>query len=298
MSLTKTEIIRAAGKKFMTAGKSFRMHHDGCPARSPSSGKDPEMVVTRSDGGFVWFCHRCHASGKIWDETLSPSETREKLDQLSLKPEDFKATENPSLPSDFRPINHSMVPDNALKWIWSAGISQKIAMVYGLGWSDKYQRVIIPVIDDGKLVGWVGREVKYEKKEERKAAGCAKYINRKPAGTDRMYFIAGRENLSKHTIILVEDVLSAIKIHEATGLPAMALLTTSFDDDLMNSLRAFRVYLWLDGNMLARSVNTVSRLRSLGLHAHHVHTPKDPKEYSYEEIFTQLESAYDRANRE
>jgi hypothetical protein len=149
---------------------------------------------------------------------------------------------------------------------------------------------------EGDLHGWVGREVKYEDKKEREAAGCAKYINRKPEGSDRMYFVAGTEDLDKHFLVLVEDVLSAIKIHESTGLSAMALLTTSFDDDLMNRLRPFRVYLWLDGNMLAHSVKTVSRMRSLGIVAHHIHTPKDPKEYSHEEIFTQLESAYEKAS--
>ncbi|MHC4647606.1 MAG: hypothetical protein ACYTBJ_19240, partial [Planctomycetota bacterium] len=203
MSLTNDEIIRAAGSRFMTQGQSFRMHHDDCPALSDSSDTSrPPMVVTRSTNGFVAWCHRCKTSFKVWDDNLSPSQTLAKLDKLMLKPEDFKATDKPALPADYIPMNHSLVPNDALKWIWEVGINLKTAMEYKLGWSGKYQRVIIPVYTrEGDLHGWVGREVKYEDKKEREAAGCAKYINRKPEGSDRMYFVAGTEDLDKHFLV-------------------------------------------------------------------------------------------------
>jgi hypothetical protein len=289
MSLTSEEIIREAGTRFMTTGDTFRLHHQECPERTKSSGTDPEMVVTRSNDGFVWFCHRCKQHDKIYDRGLTPSQTSERIKAMQRVPVgDFKANEKPALPSDFIPIRHGLVPDKAQKWIWSAGIPMARAEDCGFGWSKAYQRVIIPVVSGGELKGWVGREVEYEDKKERDAAGVAKYITRKGSDRDRIYFIAGEEALRNNMVILVEDALSAIKIFEATGITAMALLTTSVDDNLLRWLRHRETWLWLDGNMLAHSVKLVARMRSLGIKAHHISTPRDPKEHSAEEIRDEL----------
>ena len=48
------------------------------------------------------------------------------------------------------------------------------------------------------------------------------------------------------TVVVCEDCLSAIRVHESTGYCCLALLNTDVGEDLMRWLRGRKVYLWLD----------------------------------------------------
>ena len=287
MHKLKETILKAVDGKFLQ-GDSFRMRHDFDGDKvCTSKDKAPAMTVTRISNGWVYHCHRCHTSGHIGDVGLNPVQTRARMDTLKNIPVN-KVTENVTLPLDFEQmtgLDHCPVPYDAYHWFWKYSITNEEVVKFNCGWSARYNRVIIPLYEyadwgeekcDRKLVGWVGREVECQSKEERTRKGIVKYLTRAKKGGRRFFTAPGEAD----KVVIVEDAISAIKVNLATGYTAIALLNTSVSTDMMRTLRGKTSYLWLDGDMLANSVQTVNRMRTLGLNAKHVHTPKDPKDYN------------------
>jgi hypothetical protein len=221
----------------------------------------------------------------IWDEALNPKQTSARI-RAKQGPIN-KITEQVGLPLDFEPMTGEAtdtVPYEAWHWFWKYNIKEEDLVKYNIGWSDRYKRVIIPLYvyahvgEDiaRKLVGWVGREVEYKSKEERRAKGVPKYRTRAKKGKRRYFVCPGRPD----TVVVCEDAISAIRVNIATNFSTVALLNTTVSDDLMRWFRGKTIYLWLDGDMLASSMKQVQRMRGLGLNAKHIHTPKDPKAYN------------------
>jgi len=271
-----------------THGDSFRICHtemvDG-KVCTPSS-EPPAMTVTRISGGWVFHCHRCHTSGAIYDDRLNPTQTKARVDALK-NPVHHKVLADITLPVDFVPMTGGedcSVPYHAWHWFWKYNLTNDEIAKFYCGWSENYNRVIVPLYEYAylgediakKLVGWVGREVECTSKEERKRKGITKYLTRAKKGQRRYFVAPGRED----KVVICEDAISAMKVNLATGYMGIALLNTSVNTDLIRWLRGRTIYLWLDGDMLANSVKTVARMRSLGLDTRNIHTPKDPKCYN------------------
>ena len=293
-------ILEAVGRRYKKNGDAFRMRHettfDGTVC-TPQT-KDPAMVVTRLKDGWVYNCHRCHLTGFVGDTALSPRQTKQKIDGNRKAKEDFLAgrgdpTAKVTMPFDAKLMTghdpaETGIPYEAYHWLWKSMVTEDSIQRWGVCWSEGYNRVIIPVykyaeFGDGlckKLVGWVGREVMHNSKEAREKAGAAKYLTKKQAGENRVYFMCPGMDKEMNDIIVVEDCLSAIRVNDATGQTTLALLTTSIDDNLMRWFRGHNIYLWLDADALAKSIGYVQRMRALGISAHHMHTPKDPKAYN------------------
>jgi hypothetical protein len=276
------KVILDAVDSRMLQGDTFKIRHDEC---TPPE-KDPAMSVTRVSNGWIYHCHRCHKSGIVNSESLDPSATRARVNAVKAGPKN-RITTNIVLPMDFEPMtdsDSSPVPYEAWHWFWKYGLTSADIEKYNCGWSANYKRVIIPLYEYAyvgdelahKLVGWIGREVQCATKEERRSKGIIKYITQSKKGR-RRYFQAPGE-MGK--VVICEDAISAMNINLALGYTVIALLNTAVSNDLLRWCRGKKVYLWLDGDMLAHSVNTVNRMRSLGLDAKNIHTPKDPKEYN------------------
>ena len=90
------------------------------------------------------------------------------------------------------------------------------------------------------------------------------------------------------TLLVVEDVLSAIKIarlrHE--GYCATPLLGSSMSKQAQTQLvkRYKKIHIWLDRDKAKNAVSIRNRLRSLGVNSRVIITPLDPKEYNKTEI--------------
>jgi len=285
------DIILEAVEGRYAQGESFRIRHDNKVDGTVCTRIDqpPAMTVTRTSYGWMYHCHRCHTSGCATDSKTSPKNTMERVKAIKNSKID-KVVEMVTLPNDFQPMSKrekdSTVPWAAYHWIWQYGIASEHFTKFHVGWSALYNRVIIPLYEYAevgdelarKLVGWVGRNV--DSKDIQRETNTPKWLTRSRKGK-RRYFMAPGDQ----TVVLVEDAISAIVVHLATGHTTIALLTTSVSEDLMRELRGKTIYLWLDGDMLAHSVATVDRMRQLGLNAKHIHTPKDPK--TYNKIFIQ-----------
>ena len=277
-------LLKTLENKFSQKGDTFRLRHefkmngDICTDRN----KGPALTVTRDTGGWVWCCHRCSESGFIGDKFVNPDMTLKRIE--NIKVEKPKEEYMVKLPDDYnsmiRDKSHVIkkeIPFEAYSWLWKYGITEQDMLDYGFGWSDKHKMVILPLpsTDNRVLNGWIGRNV---------MDSDQKYHIQKPKGADRLYFspacVDTESGNYNEKIILVEDCLSAIKVHKATGTKVIALLTTSVDEDLTLKLKKDDVYIWLDADALAKSVAMVTRFRQLGIKAKHIYTAKDPKCYN------------------
>jgi hypothetical protein len=287
-------VLRAVSSRKHQRGDAFRIRHpykdDGTVCTADD--KDPAMTITRIKKGLMYHCFRCGIRGFIENGKLSPQQTVERLVRAQEK--HVSKVEKVQLPYDYKPMFNEKdndVPWGAYHWIWKYSLTGSDMEKWGIGYSAAYDRVILPVYeyallgDDEckKLVGWVGRELKYNSKKERAKAKVAKYLTKTTSNSHRSYFTCpGSDEVANNTVILVEDILSAIKVWNSLGgkVTTMALLTTSIGTDLLRWLRNRKTFLWLDGDMLAESVRQVAKMRDLGIPAFHIHTPKDPKDYN------------------
>jgi len=192
----------------------------------------------------------------------------------SMKEQPTSYTRDIKLPDDFT----SDIPPKGLAWLYRYGITEEEMTTYGIGYGSKSGRVILPVYDGNDLIYYQGRLLTTPTKER------PKYTNVWSQGRDDIYFHVTREDNSPDKVVLVEDILSSIVVGRVVD--CTALLSVIVHDKLMFSLRdqGKTVYIWLDSNMLKRVIKYVSRYRLLGVDCRMIHTSKDPKYYSSNEI--------------
>jgi DNA primase len=96
------------------------------------------------------------------------------------------------------------------------------------------------------------------------------------------------------TIILVEDVLSAIKIARLRyqGYCSSPLLGSSLSEKSRDILRKnFKnIYIWLDRDKANQAIDIRNNLKSFGINSKVIITKLDPKEYNKEEITNWLKN--------
>lgn len=287
--------ITDAMSSSMAIGESIRLQHMFKANGQPCSvNKDARSLsLTRTIEGWLFNCHRCHYSGFISDTTRTISDVKNEVERL--KRGITSVSPKVALPRDFTPMKglprHEStgtlhVPWDAYHWLWESDLDQFDIEHFNIGWSAAYQRVIIPCYKIGtlnpsrdearQLIGWIGREVKYKSKQGRVAAGVVKYLTKRADNLRHLLFTAYHPS---NKVVLVEDALSAIKIRKVGGATGIALLTTYIPLELVQQLKNKEVFIWLDGDMLVKSVRYTDRFRQLGLPVKFIHTLLDPKEY-------------------
>lgn len=241
-----------------------------------SAGKDACLIVTRVPSGWVYFCQRCDRGGMIPLDGMSVEETRRYIRARKSAPSrELKWTVQ--LPLDFT----TEIPASGLAWLYKYGIKPDEIRRFGIGYSKREGRVILPVYDGDRLVFWQGRYTgDYEKD------GVDKYRSQKAAKRDDIYFRLIRDT---EDVVLVEDVLSAIKVGRVTS--SVGLLYAHTPEKLIRELakRYRTVCIWLDPGKAVQTAFKFTRCRQLGLPVRRVYSPKDPKYYGEEEIRAYLE---------
>lgn len=288
-----SNLIDAIDNKFRV-GDSFRLIHEKTQEGNPcSNDKDPCLVVTRYKDCWKWYCHRCSEHGILFDNNMSPVDVTKRLSKNVAQTKHNTVVKQIALPLPCYPMweKHAEIPYEAYHWLWSIELDNKDMEKHMVVWSPDYRRVIFPIYKEVKsggntsvhdLIGWVGREVDCKTKEERKEKKVAKYLTQKQKGEARLFY---KVEGSLRGTVIVEDILSAIKVNKLTDLTAISLLNTSIDDDLISALREEqKVYVWLDGDMKSKVVRYTNRFNTLGIKAHSVMTTKDPKDYNYQDM--------------
>jgi len=253
----------------MQMHRGYRFEHD-CPT---GPGRDRPLVVTRIATGWKWFCHRCGEKGIKWAKGLSPKEWL-KFNQAR------EVQENTTVSKVALPHGMSKhIPAVGLAWLYKYGIEDVDIDQYQIGYSSTLNRVVLPVYDGlGKLVYYQARNLgKITDKSP-------KYMNVKARGRQDIYFEICNPCFDGKKVIIVEDILSAIRVGHQQDV--MALLNAYIPDDLV--FRLAKVYplivLWLDPDKWDRMLKRTKRFRSLGLNVKMVRVNQDPKFYTDDEI--------------
>jgi len=165
------------------------------------------------------------------------------------------------------------LPRKAMKWLLSYGISQEEIKEYNIQWSPKKELLVLL----NTLNYWQGRCFGNSK---------IKYMS---AGS-KPFTIYG----SGDTIVLVEDVLSAIKIarlhNEFCATPLLgSTLSYEFEKSILKE-KFKKVYVWLDRDKAINAVKIKNKLKTRGVSSKAIITPLDPKEYSKGEILEWLKN--------
>ena len=150
------------------------------------------------------------------------------------------------------------------------------------------------------IIGWCGRCYHDFDKEERIENRRPKYIVKKDVeeAGDRIFWCKFNHprDIDKNAFtVVVEDIVSAIRVHEATGYSVLALLTTSFPTNIM-ALFQNTVIMWLDHDAQHKSFKYVTKMNQVGTKSFFISTKEDPKTFNDEDITCIINRRIDNAD--
>jgi hypothetical protein len=160
-------------------------------------------------------------------------------------------------------------PGRALHWVKQYGISDFEIREYELAYSHARKRVILPI-------WWAGEKLGYQARKIYDEDTGPKYITKAKAPPGFML----KGEYDKAEIVLVEDVISAIKVGRAC--PTVAILSTNPTSTLMDYVKTFSNYkIWLDMDNPQVIRQALKLLKSLNVFGttRLIVSPKDPKCY-------------------
>jgi len=182
------------------------------------------------------------------------------------------------LPEDF---DTSFIPSYAKAWLRKYGVTDDEIKRYRFGYSERMNRLIMPVFNNGELVYWQGRRLSGNKEEP-------KYISMKSTAGSAFFDLSSP---NAKEVVLVEDVVSAIVLRRS-GFNAVALLGSYIGDKVATYLTGHglsRICVWLDPDKRGEAVRFSRRLSGVGFSATCLVTPtKDPKDYSITQVRNHL----------
>lgn len=262
--------------KTLPAGQSMRI--ECCSS-------DKSMQITNDRRGYRGFCHRCR-------QPVFEAHGEHSLATLARRRAEFALVQERSvkLPSDFT----LEIPTEEATWLFKAGISSEIAKHYGIGWSEYYGRVFVPVYEKGELVAYTARL----------RVGRPKYIEKSinPGGlifkADARLLLPSYKDWAYQSgpdRVLVEDNLSAIRVGRLARSVVSLMGTSASSAQLAFALANHeglrsdgmgRVVVWLDPDVAGQRAaqKLLVQLRLLGYDACNVVSKRDPKYYSYEDM--------------
>lgn len=233
---------------------------------SDQCGKDNSQIVSHTIKGISRKCFRCGASEFEFHGTRPIALIeRHKKERAVLHSKETK------LPADYS-ID---VPPSAAVWYYQYGISAELARLYGIGYTEELDRVVLPVFEDGVLTAVQMRAVDPNRKP--------KYLNPEgPKVSSALFQSAPGTGVT----VVTEDILSAIKVgrvHHATST-----LGTNMTDARAAKIasRFHKAFLWYDGDRAGRKglLRAKNQLTLLGVEVVQIKTENDPKTYSLDEI--------------
>jgi len=158
----------------------------------------------------------------------------------------------------------SDIPPEARRWLYSYGITKEDIHNYGIGWNESQALLVLHKQKDY----WQGRTFNPHARTKYMSMG------KKPL------LLYGKSD----TIVLVEDIISAIRISEvATGMPLLGVsMSQQTIDKIVENFN--RAVVWLDRDKATLAIKHKRALEMRGIDASVVISPKDPKEYTKGEL--------------
>ena len=244
-------------------GMSRFLYYEQCP-RCLENGKDSrgDNLAVYQDGGKHCFSCHYHVFPKHY-----------------VQPKEREQVNAAVLPTDFS----RQVPSHALKWL----LQYELPFSYWspfIGWSEKDMRLVFtvgegPDFSIGRYLPEEGRSFQHGTKDDKQP---------------RKWFVWGNSHRKAHVlgdyskaskIVLVEDIISAHKVGQATG--CICLFGTGIPSSFIPVLRhiALPIRMWLDKDQedtMPKKCNWLSSVTNQ--HVSYVVTSCDPKECSFTKI--------------
>jgi DNA primase len=238
----------------------------------PGCGKDNSQLISHDERGYRAWCFRCRIP-KFEGHGLRSIE----LIERHKKERAIRREARVELPADYT----LEVPARAAIWYYKYGISAELAASYGIGYTPDLDRVVLPVYEEDELIALQMRAVDPWRKP--------KYLNPQgPRVSSALFESAPATGVT----IVVEDILSAIKVgrvHHCTSI----LGTTMTDQRALKiAERNQKAIIWLDGDKAgAKGASSAERqLQLFGVDVSRITTSGDPKTYSLEAIRSIIEN--------
>lgn len=244
----------------LPAGQSRRLDCWHCGSKNAAS-------ITNMGRKYAVHCFRCGSKEVKDPPPMTPAE------RLAMKQaaDAFKAAP-PTLPDDFT----LTLPVIGVLWITKGGLHVDDAERMGWGWSDKHQRVIMPVYSGDDLLAVQARAVHPWMKP--------KYLSQMWSGP-RAVFRAGNRHAG--TLVLTEDMLSAARVSKVTD--AWSLLGTNLMPAVIQRIADSPytdIRVWMDDDEAGHRARKkmLRALGAVGIEATAIVSDRDPKHHTLQEM--------------
>ena len=163
-------------------------------------------------------------------------------------------------------------PALAQRWLLGGGFDSTLCSKYGVVWSDRSDALFLPVLRNGETAGYAMRKL------------SPKTYRSLTADFPR-FFGWMKDNTTN--VVLVEDVLSCYRVHEA-GFDSIALMGTEIKDSVIDAVREGRygaavIFLDADNPTVRMKARRIAK-RLPFVHTRVLETGKDPKRHTEEEL--------------
>lgn len=247
----------------MIQNDSHVIRKEACPeCRRIGNDRTGDNLAVYSDGHT--YCYRCgYGTG------------RKTFTRSSNTP-----TSSIILPADVT----TQLPYEATAWLRQYQLGRLDVQNHKVMWSEHWSRLIFPYFNSTELLAWQGRYISHGNKETQ-GKPPAKWFSQ-----GKIHEIIHPINVNRRQAILVEDILSAIKVSRYQGAIPIFGSSVSAKQILRLKTVVDRVWYWLDPDMRTKSVKLANLSTLLGLPASVIFSDKDPKDHTHEEIQMILDS--------
>lgn len=175
----------------------------------------------------------------------------------------------------------------ALEFLQARGFDRVTIDKFMLGYSTKYDAIVVPIFDNKDIVGFAFRNFDESK---------PKWVNSNNFEKAKYLFGLNRASVTKEGfLILVEGFFDCIMLHQKGFTNTVAIMGLHLSDDQLSIIQSItnKVYLWFDGDMAGREgINkTADFLLQNGLNVYIIETPgTDPDEFCKDKEFHEIQS--------
>ena len=258
--------ILAETFKDLAEGEQVHINHEECEAGIDTKRR---LYIKRKNDGLLFYCHHCCKSGSYSEAKFRSLE--------AIKGNTKHASSSSatlSLPADYEASITSW-PTRARAWVYRYGITDEEITKYGIGYSARERRVILPSWEDGVLLGYQTRKIF----DEDTGPKYTTYHHKKN-------FVWKDLTNTNGVLVICEDVLSAIKLRRYYS--SMALLSTHLHKCNYHYLFKYeQILIYLDNNNPEVKLKALSMKKELEMYLPSVsiiNIERDPKQLSNEEL--------------
>lgn len=242
-----------------------QVNHDNCSAGADT--KRRLYVRLKETGAVVWYCHHCSGRG-----AFTPTTNRRRL-RVHKPLCDMGAEQRSAIYERTAPYIRGSFEESARGVTQKAreffrGLDPADLTAYGIGQckSDKSEvyneRVCLPCYGSGGLVAVQYRRISDDDPR--------KYITLGTGYFDTHYLRTGHRSYENTTLVIVEDILSAIRVGKTHRCIALLNSRRDLSEILQVVSEHDRVVVWLDNDNAKVKYNARRMTRELELHCPNV----------------------------